>query len=190
VGVLVQSNYGGRGELRMSGVPVGAEMLGECLPTAAAVPKEGSIIVVAATSAPLLPHQLKRLARRATMGVARMGSYAGNGSGDIFIAFSTANSQLDRSGGTGVGGSSSSSSSSSGGGGGTVDSTVHSVEFLAGESMDGISEAVVQATEEAICNALCAADTTVGLHGRVAHALPHDRLREILAKYGRLGGDE
>lgn len=96
VGVLVQSNYGGRGELRIAGCPVGAEMAHECLPTDAPVPKEGSIIVVVATDAPLLPHQLQRLAKRAGMGLARMGSYAGNSSGDIFIAFSTANSQVGR----------------------------------------------------------------------------------------------
>lgn len=108
--MLVQSNYGGREELRIAGVPVGAEMAGELMPIQAhehvdstsIPPREGSIIIVVATDAPLLPHQLTRLARRAGMGLARTGSYAGNSSGDIFIAFSTANeSTLEMTSGTG-----------------------------------------------------------------------------------------
>ena len=110
-GVLVQSNYGGREELRIAGVPVGVEMAGELMPietsdppTSSSIPpREGSIIIVVATDAPLLPHQLTRLAKRAGMGLARTGSYAGNSSGDIFIAFSTGNeSTLETTAGTGA----------------------------------------------------------------------------------------
>lgn len=108
--MLVQSNYGGREELRIAGVPVGAEMTGELMPiqtpehfdSSSIPPREGSIIIVVATDAPLLPHQLTRLAKRAGMGLARTGSYAGNSSGDIFIAFSTGNeSTLEMTAGTG-----------------------------------------------------------------------------------------
>lgn len=110
-GALVQSNYGGREELRIAGVPVGAEMAEELLPiqtsgpsaSSSIPPREGSIIIVVATDAPLLPHQLTRLAKRAGMGLARTGSYAGNSSGDIFIAFSTGNeSTLEVTAGTGA----------------------------------------------------------------------------------------
>ena len=133
-GVLVQSNYGGREEFRMAGVPVGAEMAGELMPiqapepvdSSSIPPREGSIIIVVATDAPLLPHQLTRLARRAGMGLARTGSYAGNSSGDIFIAFSTANeSTLEMTAGTG--------GARGGGTGPSSGSVVSHVDFIPGE---------------------------------------------------------
>ena len=122
----------------------------------------GSIIVVLATDAPLLPHQLKRLARRVPMGIARVGGVAGNGSGDIFIAFSTANQGAWRRDG------------------------LSGFTMLSNDSMTPFFEATAQATEEAIVNALVAAETITGLNGNVVYALPHDRLREILRKYNRL----
>jgi L-aminopeptidase/D-esterase-like protein len=123
--------------------------------------REGSIIIVIATDAPLLPHQLKRLARRASFGIARDGGVSSNGSGDLFIAFSTANS-----------------------GGSAAD--VASVSMLSNERIDPLFEATVQATEEAIVNAMVAAETMTGRDGRTVQALPHERVREILRKYNRL----
>jgi L-aminopeptidase/D-esterase-like protein len=164
VGVLVQANYGLRRQLRIAGVPVGLE-IPENMPTARAAAESdehGSIIIVIATDAPLLPHQLKRLAKRATMGLARMGSISGNGSGDLFIAFSTANVRA-------------------GNGSGTTE-----VSMMANDDMGPLFEATVQATEEAIVNALVAAETMTGVDGHRATALPHDRLREVLRKYNRL----
>jgi L-aminopeptidase/D-esterase-like protein len=118
----------------------------------------GSIIIVIATDAPLLPHQLKRLARRAAMGLARTGSIAGNSSGDIFIAFSTANQAAAQRTG------------------------LVKLSMLPNDLMDPLLEATVQATEEAIINALIAAETMVGADNRKVIALPHDRLRELLGK--------
>lgn len=158
VGVLVQANYGRREQLRIAGVPVGLQ-----LPVESKTKSEnGSIIIVVATDAPLLPHQLKRLARRAALGLARVGSTAGNGSGDIFIAFSTANPGAAKTEGL-------------------VD-----LRMLPNDQLDALFDAVADATEEAIVNALVAAETMVGRDGNKAVALPHDRLREILRKYGRL----
>jgi L-aminopeptidase/D-esterase-like protein len=122
----------------------------------------GSIIIVVGTDAPLLPHQLERLARRAALGLARTGSVAGNGSGDIFVAFSTAN---PKAGGT---------------------QAVVSLQMLPNERMGALFEATVGATEEAIVNALVAARTLTGYRGTTVKALPHDRLREVLKRYGRL----
>jgi L-aminopeptidase/D-esterase-like protein len=158
VGVLVQANYGLRRQLRIAGVPVGLEISDQLVWSR----EEGSIIIVVATDAPLLPHQLKRLARRATMGLARMGSTSGNGSGDIFIAFSTANSDAASS------------------------STTTSLQMIPNDLLNPIFDGVVQATEEAIVNALVAAETMEGRDGHRVLALPHERLREILKKYGRL----
>ena len=158
VGILVQANYGLRRQLRIAGVPVGMEIPGDLVWSR----EEGSIIVVVATDAPLLPHQLKRLAKRATMGVARTGGTSGNGSGDIFIAFSTANSEAASS------------------------MTVSSLRMLSNDQLDPFFQAVVDGTEEAIVNALVAAETMEGRDGHRAVALPHDRLREILRRYGRL----
>jgi L-aminopeptidase/D-esterase-like protein len=158
VGVLVQSNFGLRPQLQIAGVPVGREV-----PEGAFRLREsGSIIIIVATDAPLLPHQLKRLARRAALGLARTGSVAGNGSGDIFLAFSTANAAAAKKDGT------------------------PAVTMLPNERMGPLFEATVQATEEAIVNALVAAETMTGRDGHKAIALPHDRLREVLKKYNRL----
>ena len=165
VGVLVQANFGRRDQLMVTGVPVGKELTCEAVPcrASAAMPvgRDGSIIIVVATDAPLLAHQLQRLARRASLGLARTGATSGNGSGDIFIAFSTANA------------------------GAATAREVASLAMLANNRMDPLFEATVQATEEAIVNALVAAETMVGRDGHRMVALPHDRLREALKKYGR-----
>jgi D-aminopeptidase len=164
VGVLVQANHGLRRQLRIAGVPVGTE-IGDGLPQAAAAGglarEAGSIIIVVATDAPLLPHQLKRLARRAGLGVARCGAVSGNGSGDIFIAFSTANAEAAKPSG------------------------LSQLTTLGNEDLDPLFEATVQATEEAIVNALVAAETMTGVDGHRVVALPHQRLRELLVRYGR-----
>ena len=163
VGVLVQANHGQRRQLLIAGVPVGQEMPPDADRAAleAARGELGSIIIVIATDAPLLPHQLKRVARRATMGLARTGSTSGNGSGDIFIAFSTANADAFRASG------------------------LATLQMVSNEEIGSLFEATVYATEEAIINALVAADTMVGADDRV-EGLPHERLREILKKYNRL----
>jgi L-aminopeptidase/D-esterase-like protein len=161
IGVLVQCNYGLRRQLLIAGVPVGRE-IAEGATRGDDDAELGSIIIVVATDAPLLPHQLKRLARRATMGLARMGSTSGNGSGDIFIAFSTANPGAANEQGT------------------------PALAMLPNERMNPLFEATVQATEEAIINAMVAAETMTGAEGRRVVALPHDRLREVLKKYNRL----
>ena len=158
VGVLVQCNYGVREELRIAGVPVGREIPEHTVWAR----DQGSIIVVVATDAPLIPSQLKRLARRVSLGLGRVGSYAGNGSGDIFIAFSTARADS-------VG-----------------PDAVYAVKMLSPERLDPLFLATVQATEEAVVNALVAAETMTGVDDREVIALPHDRLREVLAKYARL----
>jgi len=158
VGVLVQCNYGLRRQLRIAGVPVGEELTEGTMRDG----ELGSIIVVVATDAPLLPHQLKRLARRVPLGLGRMGSTSGNGSGDIFIAFSTANA-----------------------GAGKEQGTVQ-VEMLPNDRMNAIFNATVQATEEAVVNALVAGETMTGVNNRRVLGLPHDRLREVLRKYNRL----
>ena len=165
VGVLVQCNCGRRSQLRIGGLPVGQE-LDAPLPRAAAAPAAredvGSIIIVVATDAPLLPHQVERLARRATLGLARTGSVSGNGSGDIFIAFSTANSHV------------------------AAAKVPMKVVMLPNESLDPVFEATVQATEEAILNAMAGAETMTGAHGSRVVALPHDQLQDVLKKYNRL----
>jgi len=157
VGVLVQCNFGVRHLLRIAGTPVGYE-----IPLDAHRNDIGSIIVIVATDAPLLPHQLKRIARRVTLGLGRLGSISGNGSGDIFIAFSTANA-----------------------GAGLVQKSAN-VQTLANGQMDSLFEATVQATEEAVVNAMIAAKTMTGINGHTVEALPDDRLREVLKKYNRL----
>ena len=158
VGVLVQCNYGRRDQLRIAGVPVGKE-----IPEHAAYGEDvGSIIIVIATDAPLIPTQLKRLARKASLGLGRDGSYSGNGSGDIFVAFSTANP------------------------GAGAPKGVRDLKMLPNDSLDPLFLATVQATEEAVINAMVAAETMTGIDGHTAIALPHDRLREVLKKYNRL----
>jgi D-aminopeptidase len=158
VGVLVQCNYGNRDQLRIAGVPVGRE-----------IPEQrtrkddvGSIIVVVGTDAPLIPTQLKRLAKRVSLGLGRNGSYSGDGSGDIFIAFSTANP-----GAAGTKG-------------------LQHLTMLPNDQIDPIFLATVQATDEAVINAMVAAETMTGINNRTVIALPHDRLREVLKKYNRL----
>lgn len=164
VGVLVQCNYGVRQNLRIAGIPVGREIESEdpyaFMPSDVA--ERGSIIVVVATNAPVLPHQLKRIARRVSLGIGRTGSIAGNGSGDIFIAFSTANP------------------------GASDVAHVVDLKMVPNGMMDALFAATVQATEEAIVNAMVAAQDMTGIDGHHVRALPHDRLREVLAKYNRL----
>jgi L-aminopeptidase/D-esterase-like protein len=158
VGVLVQTNFGVRSQLTIAGVPVGREITEQAFRPQ----EQGSIIIVVATDAPLLPHQCKRLARRASLGLARTGSTSGNGSGDIFLAFSTANPKAAQPEG------------------------LTQLTMLPNERMNALFEATVQATEEAILNALVAAKTMEGRDGHKVIALPHDRVREILKKYNRL----
>jgi len=164
LGVLVQCNYGRRPNLRIAGIPVGREIESE--DPYAFVPSDvaerGSIIVVVATNAPLLPHQLKRIARRVSLGIGRTGSIAGNGSGDIFIAFSTANPAASDVG------------------------HVVDLKMVPNDSMDPLFAATVQATEEAIDNAMVAATDMTGINGHHVRALPHAELRAVLAKYNRL----
>ncbi len=164
VGVLVQCNYGLRPFFRVAGVPVGRE-----IPEHPAYSRNGgdlqetgSIIIVVATDAPLMPHQLKRLARRASMGLARNGSIAGNGSGDIFIAFSTANP------------------------GAANPEGVRQLAMLPNDRINPLFAATIEATEEAVINALVAAETMTGADNHKVIALPHDRLRDALKKYNRL----
>ena len=157
VGVLVQCNFGTRELLRIAGAPVGRE-----IPKSPHRDDTGSIIVVVATDAPLLPHQMKRIARRVTLGLGRLGSISGNGSGDIFIAFSTANP------------------------GAGLAQNATNVQILPNEKMNALFEATVQATEEAVVNAMVAAKTMTGINGYTVEALPHDRLRAVLKKYNRL----
>ncbi len=164
LGVLVQANYGSREELQIAGVPVGREIPDLMPENPAGSQGNGSIIVVVATDAPLLPHQLKRLARRVPMGMARMGSYASNGSGDIFIAFSTSNE------------------------GAANRDEKQSLEMLPNDQINPLFLATVQATEEAICNALVAGRDMQGINDTKVYGLPHQRVKDILKKYQRLGG--
>ena len=180
IGVLVQCNFGLRRQLRIAGIPVGQEItdLEPCYDTSEPLPgdlagnrcprgrsrtgEHGSIIVIVATDAPLLPHQLRRVARRAALGIGRMGGIAGASSGDLFLAFSTTST------------------------GGPDTTRVTSIQMLRDERIDPVYEATVQATEEAIINALLAAETMTGADYLRVPALPHDRLRAILGKHGRL----
>ena len=180
VGVLVQCNYGGRSRFSVAGVPVGRE-IPDLLPcnarladgTAAARNScesgggedggdQGSIIVVVATDAPLLPHQLKRVVKRAALGIGRMGGIGGDSSGDIFIAFSTANPAADAA------------------------DRVVTVQAIPNDLINPVFEATIDATSEAILNAMLAAETMTGANGRRVYALPHDRLLAALRKYGRI----
>ncbi len=152
VGVFLQANFGRRSQLVIDGHPVGREIPGEVYKE-----ESGSCIAVVATDAPLLPNQLKRLARRVSLGLARTGTITGNGSGDLFIAFSTANA-----------------------GAANPESLTHWVETIPNDRMDPIFAAVVQATEEAVVNALVDNHSMIGRDDHHVEALPHDRLREIL----------
>ena len=157
VGVFLQANFGRRPQLIIAGVPMGKEIPGEVYKKEA-----GSCIAVVATDAPLLPHQLKRLARRVSLGLARTGTVSGNGSGDLFIAFSTANPNAADAG-----------------------QITHSVETIPNDRLDPIITAVVQATEEAVVNALVDNQGMTGRDNHHVDALPHDRVRELLKKYNR-----
>lgn len=160
VGVLVQANYGERQDLRVDGAPVGAQIGFNLVPSPWATPPNGgSIIVVIATDAPLLPGQCKRLAQRATVGLSRVGGYGHDSSGDIFLAFSTANHLVEG------------------------ERKARDVRTLPNESLTPIFHAVADATEESIINALCAAQTMIGREGRIAHALPLDRMVEIVDRH-------
>ena len=158
LGVLVQCNYGWRSQLRIAGVPVGREISDHKVRDN----DVGSIIVVVATDAPLIPTQLKRLVRRVSLGLGRDGSFSGDGSGDIFVAFSTANPEAASSKG------------------------LHQITMLPNEQLNPLFLATVQATEEAVINAMVAAETMKGINDFEVLALPHDRLREVLRKYNRL----
>jgi L-aminopeptidase/D-esterase-like protein len=164
IGVLVQCNYGTRDNLRIAGINVGREI--PAPEPYAFIPSDiaehGSIIVIVATDAPLLAHQLKRLAHRVTLGLGRNGSISGNESGDIFIAFSTANS------------------------GAALPGRVVDLKMLPNDSLDPVFKATVEATEEAIVNAMVAARDMTGVDDHRVIALPHDALRAVLQKYGRL----
>ncbi len=171
VGVLVQCNCGRRPQLTIAGVPVGKEIPGAepyaqlsepvSLPGSETKGDVGSIIIVVATDAPLLPNQLKRLARRASLGLARTGSISGNGSGDIFIAFSTANPHANAEPGP------------------------NTVKTVSNERISPLFSATVEATEEAIVNAMVGAKTMTGIDGHTVIALPHDKLQQALKKYNR-----
>ena len=185
VGVLVQCNFGSRRDLRIAGVPVGEEItdLTACIANADPLPatssrrrcdatgsddaasdaaEQGSIIVVVATDAPLLPHQLKRIATRVSLGVGRQGGFGGNGSGDIFVAFSTANAKAWSS------------------------DSVTAVRMVTNDRITPLFQATVQATEAAITNALLAAETTTGANDLRIYAMPVDRMLAALRKYGRI----
>jgi L-aminopeptidase/D-esterase-like protein len=167
VGVLVQSNFGSKKNLTISGVPVGLELADTLSRIYNAPPSnrrkegDGSIIVIVATDAPLLPHQLKRIAHRVPIGIGNVGGRGSNGSGDIFLAFSTANTNAFNR-----------------------DRTT-SVRTLSNDLITPLFEATVQAVEESIVNAMIAAETMDGIHGNTAYAIPHDRLIEILKIYNR-----
>ena len=154
VGVFLQANFGRRPQLTIAGVPVGKEIPGSVYEKEA-----GSCIAVVATDAPLLPHQLKRLARRVPLGLARTGSVSGNGSGDLFITFSTANPNAA-----------------------DADPVTHSVETIPNDRLDPIFTAVVQATEEAVVNALVDNQNMIGRDDHHVDALPHDRLRKLIKR--------
>jgi D-aminopeptidase len=160
IGVLVQCNYGRRDQLRIAGVPVGKEIPDK--PAYGNRDDTGSIIVIVATDAPLIPTQLKRVAKKVSLGLGRDGSYSGDGSGDIFLAFSTANP------------------------GAVGPKGLHQLTMLPNDSLDPIFLATVQATEEAVINAMVAAETMKGINNHEVIALPHDKLREALKKYNRL----
>jgi D-aminopeptidase len=159
VGALVQANYGARDLLRVDGVPVGREITTQVVPSHRGMPREsGSIIVILGTDAPLLPIQCQRLARRATTGLAWVGGIGANSSGDIFLAFSTANHVRQKQ-------------------------RVSDVRMIAPDAMTNLFRAAAEATEEAILNALTMAETMTGRDGHTAHALPLDRLIEVMGRY-------
>jgi D-aminopeptidase len=163
VGVLVQANYGSRGDLRVDGVPVGRHIGYDEVPSPWKQERsQGSIIIVVATDAPLISDQCRRLARRAAIGLAKVGGVAHNGSGDIFLAFSTANHHPQGHRGA------------------------YELKSLPPDHLDALFAAVIASTEEAILNALCAAETMTGFKDRIAHALPLGRVGELLETYRQI----
>jgi D-aminopeptidase len=174
VGVLVQANYGERSDLRIAGIPVGQELT-DLMPQRGHPPdvqpptpekdasgrrKDGSILIVLGTDAPLLPHQLQRVLRRTGLGLGRMGSVAYNSSGDLFVGFGLPEPAVGSDG-------------------------IEPWRALNNDALDPLFLGAVHATEEAIANALVAAETMVGVDGNTVYALPHDRLRALLGKYHR-----
>jgi D-aminopeptidase len=192
LGVLVQANYGRRGLLRVDGVPVGREIGIDEVPSpygqersfvpfpgelpnepgtpAPARARDGSIIILVATDAPVLPVQCRRIAQRASLGLGRAGGYGSTTSGDLILCFATGNRSLHPPEVRGR------------------PAGVNEVRTLFDRALDPLFEAAVEATEEAIVNALLAAETMTGRDGITAHRLPHDRLAEVMRKYGRLAG--
>ena len=166
VGALVQANHGMRDWLRVCGAPVGAHLTDNLLWSA----EQGSIIAIIATDVPLLPIQLQRLARRISIGIGRAGTPSGNNSGDIFLAFSTANETPEAQGGA----------SGTGGMGG-----LQHLDFVPHEALDPVFTAVVESVDEAVINALVAAEDMTGRDGHSAHAINHTELQEVMARYGR-----
>jgi D-aminopeptidase len=167
VGALVQSNFGRRFQLTIAGAPVGKHLIEDAPFTKGENPfeaEDGSLIVILATDAPLLPHQLKRVAKRAALGMARTGSLGGNGSGDIFLAFSSANPNTARGDEDGLA----------------------TIRALSNDHLDPLFFAAVHTTEEAIVNSMVAAETMTGRDGLTVKAMPHDELREVLRQYNRL----
>jgi len=173
VGVLVQANHGSRSQLIIAGVPVGRELKDTLKPVFDGIPfgtinnkeserETGSIIIVLATDAPLLPDQLKRLAQRIPLGLTRTGAIGGNGSGDIFISFSTANKNA------------------------FSNTVAQKVITMPNDQIDALFEATIQATEEAIINALFAGKTLVGINGNTMYGLPKEAVLRIMKKYNRL----
>jgi L-aminopeptidase/D-esterase-like protein len=160
VGVLVQANFGKRADLVIAGVPVGLEITE--LDMVGAPEQDGSIIIVVGTDAPLTPSQLNLVARRATLGMARTGTIGDSQSGDIFLAFSTSRGTYNEA------------------------TQLNSAEWLATSGLNAVFRGTVEATEEAIINALVAAEDMEGVNGNKAFAIPHDRLRDVMRKYNRL----
>ncbi len=167
VGTLVQSNFGRRYQLTIAGVPAGKHLLDDAPFSNGENPfkqDDGSLIIILATNAPLLPHQLRRMAKRATLGMARTGAMGGNGSGDIFLAFSTANPQAGYGDAMGI----------------------SNIQALSNDHIDPLFSASALAVEEAIINSMVAAEDMIGHKGVSIKALPHDKVREILKEHNRL----
>ncbi len=162
IGVFMQANFGGRNDLLIAGIPVGREIKDHHAVLNNPKRKDGSVIIIIATDAPLLPSQLKLVAKRAAMGIARTGSFAHNGSGDIFLAFSTKSPPYNEKG------------------------TMQTWNVLSKDALDRVFKATVEATEEAVINALVAARTMKGRNGNMFYSIPHDQLKNILKKYNRL----
>ncbi|MGK2863512.1 MAG: P1 family peptidase [Chitinophagaceae bacterium] len=162
IGVFMQANFGGRNDLLIAGIPVGTEIKDHHAVLNNPKRKDGSVIIIIATDAALLPSQLKLVAKRAAMGIARTGSFAHNGSGDIFLAFSTKSPPYNEKG------------------------TMQTWNVLSKDALDRVFKATVEATEEAVINALVAARTMKGRNGNMFYSIPHDQLKNILKKYNRL----